>query len=74
MYLWLKFDGLVELLCQKRALKVFGLDPEKWGSNVQPLSGSPANFAVYAAIAEQHGRIMGLEVSIKIYYLAIANL
>lgn len=25
----------VELLCQKRALQVFGLDPEKWGVNVQ---------------------------------------
>jgi glycine/serine hydroxymethyltransferase len=27
----------VELLCQKRALQVFGLDPEKWGVNVQVL-------------------------------------
>eukprot|EP00957_Ditylum_brightwellii_P111722 8521176-Ditylum_brightwellii.AAC.1 len=36
--------GSVELLCQKRALEVFGLDPEEWGVNVQSLSGSPANF------------------------------
>lgn len=53
----------MELLCQKRALEVFGLDPEKWGVNVQALSGSPANFAVLTALAEPHGRIMGLDLS-----------
>lgn len=34
----------VELMCQKRALEAFHLDPEEWGVNVQSLSGSPANF------------------------------
>jgi glycine/serine hydroxymethyltransferase len=34
----------VELLCQKRALEAFKLDPAEWGVNVQSLSGSPANF------------------------------
>jgi len=58
-----EFIDQVEILCQKRALQVFGLDPEKWGVNVQSLSGSPANFAVYAAVAEQHGRIMGLHLT-----------
>ncbi|XP_034045982.1 serine hydroxymethyltransferase, cytosolic-like [Thalassophryne amazonica] len=52
----------MEILCQKRALKVFGLDSEKWGVNVQPYSGSPANFAVYTALVEPHGRIMGLDL------------
>ncbi|XP_050391751.1 serine hydroxymethyltransferase, cytosolic [Patella vulgata] len=52
----------VELLCQKRALEAFKLDPEQWGVNVQPHSGSPANFAVYTAVVEPHGRIMGLHL------------
>ena len=37
---------MAERLCQQRALKAFNLDPAKWGVNVQPLSGSPANFQV----------------------------
>jgi len=36
----------MEQLCEARALELFGLDPAEWGVNVQPLSGSPANFAV----------------------------
>ena len=40
----------IESLCQKRALQTFRLDPEKWGVNVQTLSGSPANLQVYQAI------------------------
>jgi glycine hydroxymethyltransferase len=36
----------VEILCQKRALQAFHLNPEEWGVNVQSLSGSPANFQV----------------------------
>jgi glycine hydroxymethyltransferase len=52
----------MERLTQKRSLEVFSLDPAKWGVNVQPLSGVPANFAVYTAIVEPHGRIMGLDL------------
>ncbi|XP_054616695.1 serine hydroxymethyltransferase, cytosolic isoform X2 [Dunckerocampus dactyliophorus] len=52
----------LERLCQKRALKAYGLESEKWGVNVQPYSGSPANFAIYTAIVEPHGRIMGLDL------------
>uniref|UniRef100_A0A8C6WKM6 Serine hydroxymethyltransferase n=1 Tax=Neogobius melanostomus TaxID=47308 RepID=A0A8C6WKM6_9GOBI len=52
----------LERLCQQRALEAFGLNSEKWGVNVQPYSGSPANFAVYTAVVEPHGRIMGLDL------------
>mmetsp|Transcript_26403 Transcript_26403/g.40874 ORF Transcript_26403/g.40874 Transcript_26403/m.40874 type:complete len:475 (-) Transcript_26403:104-1528(-) len=52
----------IEVLCQQRALEAYGLDPEKWGVNVQPYSGSPANFAVYTALLRPHDRIMGLDL------------
>ncbi|ELU01860.1 hypothetical protein CAPTEDRAFT_151243 [Capitella teleta] len=52
----------LELLCQKRALDLYGLDPEEWGVNVQPYSGSPANFAVYTALLQPHDRVMGLDL------------
>jgi len=52
----------IELLCQKRALQAFHADPEKWGVNVQCLSGSPANLQVYQAIMKPHDRLMGLDL------------
>merc|ERR1719239_1134098 len=52
----------LELICMKRALELYNLDPNEWGVNVQPYSGSPANFAVYTALVEPHGRIMGLDL------------
>ncbi len=53
----------VESLAQKRALELFELDPQKWSVNVQPLSGSPANFAVYSALVPVGGKIMGMTLS-----------
>lgn len=52
----------IEELCIARALKAFNLNPEEWGVNVQPYSGSPANFAVYTALLRPHDRIMGLDL------------
>merc|ERR1712061_607331 len=52
----------VENLCKARALEAFNLDEKKWGVNVQPYSGSPANFAVYTALLPPHARIMGLDL------------
>tara|TARA_B100000900_G_scaffold60712_1_gene46169 strand:- start:10944 stop:12278 length:1335 start_codon:yes stop_codon:yes gene_type:complete len=50
----------IELLCIDRALEAFNLDKNIWSVNVQPYSGSPANFALYTAILEPNDRIMGL--------------
>lgn len=52
----------VENLCRERALSLFRLDPAIWHVNVQPYSGSPANFAVYTALLKPHDRIMGLDL------------
>jgi glycine hydroxymethyltransferase len=57
-----EFIDQVENLCIERALQAYGLNPEEWGVNVQPYSGSPANFAVYTALLRPHDRIMGLDL------------
>lgn len=61
-----KIIDQIEVLCQKRCLETFSLDPNLWGVNVQPYSGSPANVEAYTAlIGGSRGRIMGK----NIYYL-----
>ncbi|CEQ40907.1 SPOSA6832_02572, partial [Sporobolomyces salmonicolor] len=50
----------LEVLCQKRALEAFHLESKTWGVNVQPYSGSTANFAAFTALIEPQDRIMGL--------------
>lgn len=57
-----QFIDQAESLCQKRALEAFGLNPEEWGVNVQPLSGAPANLYAYSAVLDVGGRIMGLDL------------
>jgi len=52
----------VENLCRSRALQAFSLSSDDWGVNVQPYSGSPANFEVYTALLKPHDRIMGLDL------------
>lgn len=52
----------IENLCRDRALEAFHLDANTWHVNVQPYSGSPANFAVYTALLQPHSRIMGLDL------------
>ncbi|KAK4684644.1 glycine hydroxymethyltransferase, partial [Tremellales sp. Uapishka_1] len=51
---------ILENLCRTRALAAFNLDPKIWGVNVQPYSGSTANFAAFTALINPQDRIMGL--------------
>ncbi|OHA90978.1 MAG: serine hydroxymethyltransferase [Candidatus Zambryskibacteria bacterium RIFCSPHIGHO2_01_FULL_46_30] len=53
----------VENLCKTRALKLFKLSPPRWHVNVQALSGSPANLAVYLALVPPGGTIMGMSLT-----------
>ena len=61
----------VENLAISRALKLFKLKPTEWHVNVQPLSGSPANFTLYSALIPVgdpktgvgQGKIMGMKLS-----------
>ena len=57
-----EFIDMAEDMCRNRALTAFKADPAKWGVNVQTLSGSPANFAVFSAVCKPHDRIMGLDL------------
>lgn len=52
----------VEQLCIDRSLKLFKLKPKEWHANVQALSGSPANLAIYSAFVPLGGKIMGLKL------------
>jgi len=53
----------IENLCKSRALKLFKLSPSKWAVNVQALSGSPANLAVYLGLVPLGGTIMGMSLT-----------
>lgn len=57
-----EFIDMSESLCQQRALEAFRLNPEEWGVNVQALSGSPSNLAVYTALLKPHDRILSLDL------------
>lgn len=61
----------IEMLTKARARIAFGLSESEWEVNVQPLSGSPANVAVYLALVPTglnasgvgQGKIMGMTLS-----------
>jgi glycine hydroxymethyltransferase len=52
----------LESLTQQRALALFGLSADEWSVNVQTLSGSPANLAVYTALLPLGAKLMGLSL------------
>ncbi len=53
----------LEKLAEKRALNLFlGKESEKWAVNLQPLSGSPANYEVYRGLLKPGAKIMSLSL------------
>ncbi|OHA77758.1 MAG: serine hydroxymethyltransferase [Candidatus Wildermuthbacteria bacterium RIFCSPLOWO2_12_FULL_49_9] len=52
----------LEILVEQRVRKAFGIR-EEWAVNVQPYSGSPANYAVYRGILERGDTILSLDLS-----------
>ncbi|MCX7589741.1 MAG: serine hydroxymethyltransferase [Patescibacteria group bacterium] len=53
----------LEVLCQKRALNIFNLNPDEYNVNVQPYSGTPANLAVYTGLLNIGDTILSLKLS-----------
>lgn len=51
----------VETLAKERARKLFGLG-KNWSVNVQPLSGSPANMAVYFALLKPGEKFIAMSL------------
>jgi len=53
----------LETLVEERVRKVFGLSVKKWAVNVQPYSGSPANYAILRGLLKKGEKIMSLPLS-----------
>jgi glycine hydroxymethyltransferase len=65
-YKGVEFADVVEALARRRAAELFaanGVVADQLYVNVQPLSGSPANIAVYGALLEPGDTIMGLDLN-----------
>ena len=43
-------------------METYGLDSNEWAVNVQPYSGSTANWCAYVGLLQPHDRIMGLDL------------
>ena len=52
----------IETKVQDLALEVFDLDKAKWGVNVQPYSGTPANYEAYFALLKPGDTLMGMSL------------
>jgi len=54
---------VLETLVEERAKKAFGLPSKKWAVNVQPYSGSPANYAIERGLLKPGDKILSVELS-----------
>jgi glycine hydroxymethyltransferase len=60
-----EFADIIEALARRRAAEVYAnerVPPEDLWVNVQPLSGSPANSAVYSALMQPGDTLMGMDL------------
>lgn len=57
-----QFVDQIESLVETRALEAFGLTEADWHVNVQPVTGSVANFAVYAALLQPGDKMLGMSL------------
>lgn len=65
-YKGVEYADLLEALTRRRAADLFaanGIAPNKLFINVQPLSGAPANSAVYTALLQPGDTILGLNLN-----------
>ena len=64
-YKGVEYVDILEALARRRAAEAFAtpeVPPEEIWANVQPLSGSPANSAVYDALVPVGSTVMGLDL------------
>jgi len=64
-YKGVEYVDVLESLARRRAAEVFAtpeVSPEEIWANVQPLSGSPANNAVYDALVPPGSTVMGMDL------------
>ncbi len=57
-----KYIDEIESLVEKRALQAFSLDEKEWHVNVQAVTGTIANFAVYAALLNPGDKMLGMSL------------
>lgn len=65
-YKGVEYADVLEALTRRRAAELFaanGVSPDDLYVNVQPLSGAPANSAVYTALLQPGDTIMGLNLN-----------
>ena len=58
----MEYIDKLETLVEERVRKVFKIG-EKWAVNVQPYSGSPANYAIERGLLGKKGKILSVELS-----------